>query len=117
MPALFVVLISLMICKAAESKTYGAAVDLKKAEKVELAAVFAKPQSYEGRKIIIQGTTGLVCQSAGCWLMLKDGSNQIMVQFFTFTVRPPVGSKIRAQGVLKLQNGVPYLVAEGLDVL
>jgi hypothetical protein len=116
MPALCGMLMLLTACTTSEGKTYGAAIDPKKGETVELAKVFANLKAYEGKNIIIRGETGMVCQSAGCWLMLKDGANQILVQFFTFTVRPAVGSKIRAQGVLKLQNDVPYLAADGLEI-
>jgi len=110
-------LISLMICTASEGKTFGSAIDPKKGETVELAKVFANAKAYEGKNIIIRGETGIVCQSAGCWVMLKDGANQILVQFYTFTARPSVGTKIRVQGILKLQNNVPYLAAEGLETL
>ena len=110
------IMILLALGKASEAKTYGSAIDPKKGETVELANVFANPKAYEGKNVILRGETGMFCRSAGCWVILKDGANQIMVQFYTFTVRPNPGSKIRAQGVLKLQNNVPYLAAEGLDL-
>ncbi len=115
--ALCGVLMTLVACTTSEGKTYGAAIDPKKGEAVELSKVFANPKAYEGKNIIIYGETGMICRTAGCWLMLKNNANQILVQFFTFTVRPSVGSKIRVQGVLKLQNDVPYLAADGLEIL
>lgn len=115
--ALCVILMFLTACTKSEGKTFGAAIDPKKGETVELAKVFANPKSYEGKNVIIRGETGMICRTSGCWLMLKDGSNQLLVQFYTFTVRPSVGSKIRTQGILKLQNEVPYLAAEGLEIM
>ncbi|MBP7766148.1 MAG: hypothetical protein K4445_11080 [Deltaproteobacteria bacterium] len=110
-------LLILTACSATDGKTYGAALDPKKGEPVALAKIFADPKTYEGKNVILQGETAMFCRSSGCWVMLKDGADQLLVQFFTFTVRPDVGSKIRAQGVLKLQNEVPYLAADGLELL
>lgn len=49
--------------------------------------------------------------------MIKDGANQLLAQFYTFTVRPPKGSNLRVQGVLKTQNKVPSLATEGLEII
>jgi hypothetical protein len=66
---------------------------------------------------ILEAKTGLICQASGCWVMLTDGTNQLLAQFYSFTVRPPKGSSLRVQGVLKTQNKVPYLATEGLEIV
>lgn len=97
---------------------YGAPVDTADAEEVELASLFASPQDYAGKNVIVNAQAGQVCQSSGCWITVTDGVNQLFVQFYDFTVkglRP--GSKVRVLGQVREQNGAPYLVGQGLEIL
>ena len=73
---------------------------------------------YVGKEVIVEGKTGQVCQASGCWLLLTDSdNNQLYVQFYDFTVRLGTGIKLRVQGELCTQNKVPYLVADGPEVV
>lgn len=110
------ILITVTSCRS-EGNIYGAPIDLKKGQQVTLAQIFASPAAYEGKNVVIEGQAGQICQTSGCWVMLTDGSNQLFVQFYTFTVRPPKGATLRVQGVIKSQNKVPYLAGEGLEIL
>jgi len=109
-------LVGVTSCRS-ESNIYGKPIDLKKGQQVTLAQIFAEPGKYEEKNIILEAKTGLICQASGCWVMLTDGTNQLLAQFYTFTVRPPKGSAIRVQGVLKTQNKVPYLATESLEIM
>ena len=104
-------------CSSSPGKTFGSPIDEKKGTFVTLAQIYADPAKYEGNNIILEAEAGLICQASGCWVMLTDGSHQILAQFFSFTVRPPKGSILRVQGVLKTQNQVPYLATEGLEII
>ncbi len=110
------ILLNVTSCRS-EGNIYGAPIDLKKGQQVTLAQIFADPASYQEKNIILEAKTGLICQASGCWVMLTDGTNKLLAQFYTFTVRPPKGSIIRVQGVLKAQNQVPYLATEGLEII
>lgn len=110
------ILISVTSCRS-EGNIYGAPIDLKKGQQVTLAQIFVDPAAYEGKNVVIEGQAGQICQTSGCWVMLTDGGNQLFVQFYTFTVRPPKGARLRVQGVLKSQNKVPYLAGEGLEIM
>lgn len=104
-------------CSSSTGKTFGSPIDEKKGTVVELAQIFADPQKHTGKNIILQAQAGLICQTSGCWVMITDGTHQLLAQFYSFTVRPPKGSTLRVQGVLKSQNNVPFLAAEGLEIL
>jgi len=98
-------------------KAYGSPIDAGKAEIVELSSLSAYPTAYYGTKIIVEGQTLQVCKSSGCWMLMTDGENQLFVQFYDFTVNIPSGSPVRVQGELRIQNQVPYLVGEGVELL
>ena len=110
------ILVSVSSCRS-DGNIYGAPIDEKKGTVVTLAQIFADPAKYEEKNIILEAKTGLICQASGCWVMLTDGTNQLLAQFYSFTVRPPKGSNLRVQGVLKSQNKVPYLATEGLEII
>ncbi|MGE5507167.1 MAG: DUF4920 domain-containing protein [Chitinophagales bacterium] len=98
-------------------KVFGKPIDPKTGAAVELKTVMAGWSQYEGKSIIVEGKAAQVCQASGCWLILTDGANQLYVQFFDFTVKLPVGAKLRLQGELRKKNNAPYLVGTGVEVL
>jgi hypothetical protein len=102
---------------AVSQKAYGAPIDMNKGNTAELSSLLNEPMLYSGSNVIVQGRTGQVCRSSGCWLIITDGVNQLFVQFYDFTVQLPPGSPVRVQGELRMQNQVPYLAGEGLEVL
>ena len=102
----------------ASPKVYGNPIDKAKGQTVEIAKIFSDSNQYVGKKVIVEGKAGQVCQTSGCWLLLTDGdNNQLYVQFYDFTVRLGTGTKLMVQGELRTQNKVPYLVADGLEVV
>ena len=114
--AMIVLLLTGVSCQS-KSHVFGAPIDEKKGALVDMQKIFSHTDEYVGKNVIVQGATGQICLAAGCWLMLTDGSNQLFVQFYNFTARPPVRSAVRVQGVLKLQNRVPFIAAEGMEIL
>lgn len=97
--------------------TYGSAINTKQGITAEFDEIFNDISAYEGKNIILEGKVGQVCKSSGCWIILTNGEKQLYIEFYTFTANFSVGTKVRVQGTLKLQNMVPYLVADGLEIL
>ena len=64
--------------------------------------------------IIVTGEIIQVCPTAGCWLMISDGTNSLFVEFFDFTVSIPNQTEITVMGDVRLRDGQPYLVGRGL---
>jgi len=102
---------------ASQAGAYGRPIDLQAGESVSLAAVLANPLDYEGRNVIIEAKTGQVCRSSGCWLILTDGSDNLQVQFYDFTVFLNSNQLVRVQGEVRLRNQQPYLVGSGVEVV
>jgi len=46
---------------------------------VTFTDLLANPQNYDGKVIKTEGNISEVCQSAGCWAMISDGTNEIRV--------------------------------------
>ncbi|NPV53229.1 MAG: hypothetical protein HPY71_06875 [Firmicutes bacterium] len=99
------------------SSKYGAPIDTTKAQIVELASLFANTQAYTGKKVIVDGQAGQVCQASGCWITVTDGANQLFVQFYDFTVKLKPGIRVRVQGEVRTQNNAPYLVGQGVEII
>ena len=57
---------------------YGAELNAELKE-VAITDLLAKPEDYDGKVIKISGNITDVCQSAGCWMILSDGTNNIRV--------------------------------------
>ena len=115
---LSIALMAVPAASEASGKVYGNPIDKAKGQTVEIANIFSDSNRYVGKKVIVEGKAGQVCQTSGCWLLLTDGgNNQLYVQFYDFTVRLGTGTRLRIQGELRTQNKVPYLVADGLEVV
>lgn len=86
---------------AEEDKKYGKELTLKKATKV--SDIFANPEKYEGKNILIEGTIVAVCEHQGCWLEIKGEKpeQKIRVKGNEGEVSFPltaIGSKAKAEG-------------------
>jgi hypothetical protein len=46
---------------------------------VQIADLLAKPDEYNGKNVKIIGNITDVCQSAGCWMILSDGTNTMRI--------------------------------------
>lgn len=102
---------------AARENQFGKSIDSGRGEATTLADVTADPDRYAGRTVIVEGNVGQVCRSSGCWLILTDGSASLYVRFYDFTVNLSSGIRLRVQGEVRVQNQVPYLAGQGVEVL
>jgi hypothetical protein len=101
----------------ATARAYGSPIDYAKGIEVPFEKVFSNTENYVEKEIIVEGKVAQVCQTSGCWLILTDGANQLLVQFFDFTVKIKPGTNAKVQGQLRVQNGAPYLPGRGLEIL
>lgn len=81
---------------------YGAELnaDLKE---VAITDLLAKPEDYDGKVIKISGNITDVCQAAGCWMILSDGTNNIRVStLHKFFLPKDATGKTVAEGKFKV---------------
>ncbi len=86
------------------AQTLGKGVNLKTATPVK--AILANPDQYLGKDLMVEGEIIKVCQTAGCWIMLKDSSSPdpIMVKVPDGVIVFPkdgAGKKAAVQGKLE----------------
>jgi hypothetical protein len=60
----------------APARRFGKAI--RSQDLVTLAAVAAAPKQYNHRSIVTEGIVTKVCQEAGCWMAIKDASNDAL---------------------------------------
>ncbi|HAY34068.1 MAG TPA: DUF4920 domain-containing protein [Ignavibacteria bacterium] len=54
---------------------------------VEYSTLMSNPSEYAGKTVIVKGKVSDVCQKAGCWIILSDGTNNTRVTtLHTFVV-------------------------------
>lgn len=55
---------------------------------VTFADLVASPEKYENMEVVVTGNVNDVCAKEGCWLVLGDGSKEIMVKTLHVFVVP-----------------------------
>ncbi|GMU87630.1 MAG: hypothetical protein AMXMBFR48_28710 [Ignavibacteriales bacterium] len=64
-----------------EGKKFGEKITM--TEKTKISDILADPESYVGKKVLVEGEVVDVCSAAGCWMELKsekDGRIKIKVK-------------------------------------
>lgn len=84
---------------------------LKGAPAVKLADLLAKPQSHDGKTILVEGQVRKACERKGCWMELataKDAKGPgVRVTFKDYGFFVPLdsaGSMARVEGVVKVAD-------------
>jgi len=49
-------------------------------EVVAASQLLASPADYAGKTLVMEGTVADVCQKAGCWLVVTEGTNTIRIR-------------------------------------
>jgi hypothetical protein len=88
-------------------RLFGAPID-ESAPEVALAALLEKPEPYAGKVIRTQGTVHRVCQTAGCWIELRDDSSGKTVRtpmagHAFFLPKDSMGKRASVQGIVELR--------------
>lgn len=55
---------------------------------VNFADLITAPEQYDGKDIILKGQVKDVCQAEGCWLVMTDGSKDVLVKTLHVFVVP-----------------------------
>jgi cytochrome c-type biogenesis protein CcmE len=71
--------------------SYGKGVTIKEAP-VSLTEAIKNLKSNDGKEIVVKAKVEKVCQSKGCWLVLKDGESQVRVTFANYSFFVPKNS-------------------------
>lgn len=90
---------------APDNNSFGAALTLKKP--VSLAQAMAAHSGKSGKELLVEGQAAKVCQKKGCWMILIDGESEVRITFKDYKFFIPKnssGKRVRAQGVLKLEE-------------
>lgn len=59
---------------------------------------------YQGKEVTFAATAKKVCKKSGCWMVLKDGKNEVRTLFKDYGFFVPadiVGKKVRVQGIME----------------
>ncbi|MCB0379323.1 MAG: DUF4920 domain-containing protein [Bdellovibrionales bacterium] len=83
------------------AKTFGGHITTR--THVTLADAMNRHEQLKGEPIAITGQVEKVCQSSGCWMVIKDGDKQVRTMFkdYGFTVPKNIlGKKVRLQGIM-----------------
>jgi len=77
--------------EAFEGKSYGKGVTLN-SPPISLTEALEKKNELGGKDILVKAEVAQVCQSKGCWMMLKDGDKQVRVTFSNYSFFVPKDS-------------------------
>lgn len=71
-----------------------------------LADILRDPAAFADRTVRVDGTVGGVCQRKGCWMMLRDGDNEVRVRFRDYAFFVPLdasGRRAAIEGTAKVE--------------
>lgn len=86
-------------------RDFGAGLTLR--EPVSLAEVVRSPERFEARPVLLHGRISDVCQRKGCWVVLRDGGEQVRVRFHDYAFFLPTdvaGSEAFVEGLVKVEE-------------
>ena len=73
---IFAVSIFVNFLSAAEAEKYGAELTLD--EPTPISEIIAAPETYEGKKVQVEGMITGVCEKMGCWIEISDSEDNII---------------------------------------
>ena len=87
-----------------ETKFGGKIADTKT---TSLAKVMSDFKNYEGKTVVFEATPEKVCETKGCWMVVKDGDKQVRTMFKDYGFFVPksiLGKKVKVQGKMKKKH-------------
>lgn len=92
---------------AAQEKKYGKALTLTQGTKV--SEIYASPEKFNGKRVLVEGPVVDVCAEAGCWLALGSDQDFQTIRFkvedgvmvFPMSAR---GMKARVEGIVSVST-------------
>ena len=99
---------------------FGAGLTL--SELTSLAEVVRAPEKFEARPVLLRGRISDVCQRKGCWVVLRDGGEQVRVRFHDYAFFLPTdvaGSEAFVEGLVNVeelsQKAARHYATESVD--
>ncbi len=116
---LYLLLLILIIgCDSAKMQQVGEAVPSNRA--IRIQEVLDRPAAFLEQRVVLSGRVGQVCQHMGCWFVLQDSTQHILIdleQGRTITVpRNISGDSLRVVGVVKRIAGDLRLMGKGVEI-
>ena len=110
---------------ARSTKTYGAA--LSGASVTAFGDVLAKPESFEGKSVVVEGEVRRACSKKGCWMELAEstaaearGARVTFKDYGFFVPTDSAGARAKLEGVVNVtvmkKGHVEHLEEEGAKV-
>lgn len=96
------------------SNIYGEPFNMDDHPTVEIAAIINDPDRFTGNPVIVPGRVAQVCPTSGCWLMISDGTHNLLIQLYDFTVKLPGRTEVAVLGEVRFKDGQPYLAGMGI---
>src|SRR5512137_2048093 len=101
------VLLALQVALGGGKKNYGKALTL--TEVTKISAILAAPESFNGKRVLVEGDIVGVCPERGCWIKIASDKE---FESLTFKVDDGViifpldakGKKARAEGVISVKT-------------
>ena len=112
------VLILIIGCGSVKVQQVGEVVPANRA--IQMKEVLDRPAAFLGQRVVMTGRVGQVCQHMGCWFVLQDSTQHILIdleQGRTMTVpRNISGDSLRVVGVVKRIGGDLRLMGKGVEI-
>jgi hypothetical protein len=86
----------------AEQEVYGAALAGK--DLVALKTLIAEDKAWHGKVVQVRGRIHGVCEKKGCWMIVRDGDQEIRVRFTGYKFFVPldvVGREVAVEGLFE----------------
>ena len=116
---LYLLLLVLIIgCSSEKVQQMGEAVPANRATRIK--EILGSPDAFLEQRVVLSGRAGQVCQHMGCWFVLQDSTQHILIdleQGRTITVpRNISGDSLRVVGVVKRFAGDLRLMGKGVEI-
>jgi len=101
----------LLVCLSSSAlvagpKTYGKALTLTKT--TGIAEILNDPESFKGKRVLVEGRIADVCRMRGCWIQIADSTGAAEIRFkvedgvIEFPRRVK-GMQVRAEGIVSVR--------------
>ncbi len=103
----------LLVCSSAlvaGPKDYGKALTVTKT--TSIAEIMNDPESFKGKRVLVEGRIADVCRMRGCWIQIADSTGAAEIRFkvedgvieFPRSVK---GKQVRAEGIVSVRVLTP----------
>lgn len=113
------VLVAAMVSTAAQERKFGSALTLTEVTKV--SAIYDAPETFSGKRVLVEGPIVDVCAQMGCWLALGSDKEFQTIRFkvddgvivFPMSIK---GMNAKVEGVISVETlSVEQQIAQGQE--